>query len=255
MSCTRTRQLLDAWMDDELDPSTRDEITAHFPQCVPCDALRTERERMRDAIRALPREAAPAALVASVRRALAHETEARDLRRRGPSWWQAAAFAGCAAALAAALTLAWVRIPDTEAPGEMAVASHVAALARARAAPASLVEVAASDRHVVKPWFQGKLDFSPPVRDLAAVGFTLLGARVDRIGAHPAAVVVYRIRNHPIDLYVWSGDAQEMRSVQLASLRGFGVATWAQQGLRFAAVSDVDAADLERFARALQPPS
>jgi anti-sigma factor RsiW len=131
----------------------------------------------------------------------------------------------------------------------------VVALAVAEGRAERLVQVAASDRHVVKPWFQGSVDFAPPVRDLSAEGFALLGARLDRIGDQQAAVVVYRIRNHPIDLFVWRANGDAAAPVQPAVERGFSVATWAQQGLRFAAVSDVDARDLERFARAVQSPS
>jgi anti-sigma factor RsiW len=130
----------------------------------------------------------------------------------------------------------------------------VAALAVAEGRAERLVQVAASDRHVVRPWFQGKVDFAPPVRDLASEGFTLLGARLDRIGDRNAAVVVYRIRNHPIDLFVWRGGSDTVAPVRLTVARGFSVATWEQQGLRFAAVSDVDSRELERFARALQSP-
>src|SRR5207244_8950997 len=113
------------------------------------------------------------------------------------------------------------------------VASHVAALARAQGQSERLVQVAASDRHVVKPWFQGKVDFSPPVRDLAADGFTLVGGRLDRVAAQPAAVIVYRIRNHPVELYAWIAPRDADSAVKMAASRGFGVATWSSGGLQF----------------------
>ncbi|MET0917265.1 MAG: zf-HC2 domain-containing protein [Burkholderiales bacterium] len=255
MSCARTRQLIDAWIDNELDRATQDEIGRHLNECPACATLRAEREAVRDTIRAAgPREAAPPVFTAALRRALAREIASLEVRRRGPSWWQAAAFASAAGLAGALATLAWVHSPRDDAPRDQAVASHVAALAVAEGRAERLVQVAASDRHVVRPWFQGRVDFAPPVRDLASEGFTLLGARLDRIGDRNAAVVVYRIRNHPIDLFVWRGGSDAVAPVQLAVARGFSVATWEQQGLRFAAVSDVDSRELERFARALQSP-
>ena len=254
MNCARTRQLLDAWVDDELDLTTANDIATHLAQCPACAALRSERVELRDAIRAaLPREAAPGAFAAAVRRALARESAAFDRRRRGPSWRQAAAIASAAAFAGALAMYVGLHAPVLEAPPRaQAVASHVAAMAVAEGRAERLVQVATSDRHGVKPWFQGKVDFAPPVRDLGAEGFALLGARLDRIGDRQAAVVVYRIRNHPIDVFVWRVHSDDSAPVELAVERGFSVATWAQQGLRFAAVSDVDGRDLERFARVLQ---
>lgn len=251
MSCARTRQLLDAWVDNELDPTTANEIAGHLEQCPSCAALRAERVALRDTVRAaLPREGAPPALAAGVRRALARESAAFQQRRRGPTWRQAAAIASASACAGALAVFVGLHMPMLEAPRAQAVTSHVAAMAVAEGRPERLVQVAASDRHAVKPWFHGKVDFAPPVPDFSAEGFALVGARLDRVGDRQAAVLVYRIRNHPIDVFVWKAQKDDSAPVQLAVERGFSVATWAQQGLRFAAVSDVDRRDLERFARA-----
>ena len=256
MSCARTRRLLDAWIDDELDPTTRDEIAGHLAQCPACAALRAERSEMRDAIRrAASREAAPPAFTTAVRRAVAREAAALEIRRRGPSWWQGASLATAATFAGALAMFGWLHAPGLDASREQAVASHVAALAVAEGRPERLVQVAAADRHVVTPWFQGKVDFAPPVPDLASEGFVLLGARLDRIGDRQAAVIVYRIRNHPIDLFVWRATRGAEEPLQLGIDRGFSVATWTQQGLRFAAVSNVDSRDLGRFARMLSSAS
>ncbi|APV50019.1 hypothetical protein BWI17_10185 [Betaproteobacteria bacterium GR16-43] len=253
MSCTRARQLLDAWLDDELDPATREEIAAHFPQCPACEAAREERGRLRTAIRfAAPRDKMPPAVEAAVRTAVLRESRSPNRQRRGPTWWQAIGLAGATALLAAFATVALLQPPDFEPATQQVVASHVAAFALAEGRHERLVQVAASDQHQVRPWFQGKLDFAPPVPDLAAEGFTLLGGRLDHVGGRQAAVIVYRIRNHPVDLYVWRHDGRNGEAAHVESLRGFGVATWAAGGLRYAAISDVDPADLRRFASALQ---
>lgn len=255
MSCARTHRLLDAWLDAELDPATRAEMAAHFAACPGCTALKSQREQLRETIReASPRYAMPATLPADVRRALAGEAAQRDSRRQGPSWWLTGAMAGAAAVAGAVLTLALLRAPALESPGDLAVASHVAALAAAQGRAERLVQVVASDRHVVKPWFQGKVDFAPPVRDLSAEGFTLLGARLDRVGGQAAAAIVYRIRNHPVELFVWPAAQGESDPLKSGANRGFAVATWAADGLRFAVVSDVEAGDLDRFVAALRAP-
>ena len=137
----------------------------------------------------------------------------------------------------------------TAALREQLVARHVASLARA-----SPVDVAASDRHVVKPWFQGKVDFSPAVRDLSAQGFVLRGARLDRLAGEQAVAVVYQVRQHPINLFVWRDTGDRAVPLAFSSARGFSLATWRDGGLAYAAVSDVEPGDLERFARDIQAP-
>jgi len=119
---------------------------------------------------------------------------------------------------------------------------------------ARLLDVAATDRHAVKPWLQGKIDFAPPVKDLTGEGYTLLGARLDQVADKPAAAVVYQIRKHVINLFVWRATDQAPDAIATADVRGFSVTTWATGGLRFAAVSDVDGHDLTRFAQLVSTP-
>ncbi|MFG6487534.1 anti-sigma factor family protein [Roseateles sp. BYS78W] len=160
------------------------------------------------------------------------------------------AFAG-AGGLAAgvALTLAVMLIaprftPDGPLPDEL-VAAHVRAL---QVGP--LYEVASSDRHTVKPWFQGRLDYAPTVLDgpLREQGFTLLGGRMQAVQGRPTAVLAYQVRLHKIDLYQWPmerGGAPER-----LQRRGFNLVRWSDGAMQFWAVSDVDGAELERFAAA-----
>lgn len=243
MNCARLKQVLDAWIDEELDHATSAEIGSHLDSCPACAALRRERDALRTRIRrGAPYHRAPAGLQSSVLRRLA-ATEAGKPPRQRPSWLQAAVFA-CAAALVSALAGYWAGRPAPDSSlREHVVASHVASLGNA----GHLTEVASADRHAVKPWFQGKVDFAPTVRDLSGEGFMLLGGRLDHVADRQAAAIVYRVRNHVINLFVWRARTGD-EALAVSAARGFNVVTWAQAGLGYAAVSDVDARDIERFA-------
>lgn len=250
MNCARCRQMLDALVDRELDGSTESELEAHLASCADCAGLRAARAALHERIRnEAPYFAAPASLQAAIGRALdgAESVGARPVLRptARPTWTQAGLLAASAAAASLAVGLWLGRPPIDDTARDPAVASHVASLAPGR----RLIDIASTDRHAVKPWFVGKLDFAPPVRDLSAEGYALAGARLEHVGDRQAAAVVYRMRNHDINLFVWRAAAEgQLEETALSVVRGFGVATWAQDGLRFAAVSDLDLQDLKRFA-------
>jgi anti-sigma factor RsiW len=257
VNCPRTRQMLDAWLDGELDSATGAEIAGHLAGCASCAALRGARDTLRRRVlEEAPYYVATDTLAESIRRSLgaaadaAPRTQAPGVRERRPTWLQAGVLAGACALLGAVVAGALMAPPQGPAVYEQVIDSHVASLR-----PGRLIEVASLDRHVVKPWFQGKLDFAPVVRDLAVEGFALQGARLDAVGERPAAAIVYRVRNHPVNLFVWRAGDSRSTALAVSMLRGYGVATWAQDGLQFAAVSDVDAGELERFARLILGPA
>ena len=244
MNCARLNQVLDAWLDGELDHETSADLRRHVSACPSCSALESQRAALTRTLRgAIPYYRASPRL----RSRIAHALEQREPQRalaRGPTWWQAAGLAACVALLSALLTY-WGTKPAAEDPlREQIVASHVASLAE----PQRLIAVDSTERHVVKPWFQGKVDFAPTVKDLSGQGFVLLGARVDHVGdRQAAAVVVYRIRSHVINLFIWRSGADRATLDEMRS-RGFSIATWTEDGLRYSAISDVDPRDLRRFA-------
>ncbi len=115
-----------------------------------------------------------------------------------------------------------------------------------------LADVTSSDRHTVKPWFSGKLDFSPPVNDYAEQGFPLIGGRLDYINERPVAALVYRHRLHTINVFIWPAKNSETKTLASVIRKGINVAAWQMNGLQFWAVSDLGAGDLERLGKIIR---
>ena len=115
-----------------------------------------------------------------------------------------------------------------------------------------LFDVQSTDRHTVKPWFLGKLDFSPPVADLSAVGFPLLGGRVDYLRGQPVAALVYQRQKHTINVFVSPERDDVSASGVTRAIRGFNVRHWVDEGMSFWAVSDLNETELIQFCRALE---
>jgi anti-sigma factor (TIGR02949 family) len=248
VNCEHVHKVLDAYLDDELDEATTAQLTQHLGACPACASLVAERNALRAAIRQLPRHPAPTSLRRSIHREL--ESAGRVFAVKPPhalSWWQAGGLAGLAATLAFALGL-WAGAPRELDLREQVIARHVASLAE----PGQVVAVASTDRHVVKPWFAGKLDFAPPVRNLSEHGFTLVGGRVDELAGRPAAAIVYRLRKHEINLFVFRAATLVDQPMAASTMRGFALVSWTAGGLGFAVISDVDPRELLRFCELLR---
>ena len=170
----------------------------------------------------------------------AERTKTRSVWQR---WWQALALYGAGVVTMASLLLVLPTQPDST--GEQVMAGHVRSLMAGH-----LTDVAASDHHTVKPWFAGKLDFSPPVVDLSEQDFALLGGRLDYIDGRPVAALVYRHGLHVLNLFVWptTPAGSGLLAPSASRRQGYNLVHWAQSGMQAWAVSDMDAAELQVFA-------
>ena len=128
------------------------------------------------------------------------------------------------------------------------VAGHV----RSQMLPSHRFDVASSDAHTVKPWFEGKLDFSPPVKDLAEQGFPLAGGRLDYLHNRQVAALVYQRRKHSINLFIWPSSPADEVPPKQATRQGFHTFQWTSSGMVFAAVSDLNESELQEFVRLIQ---
>jgi anti-sigma factor RsiW len=161
---------------------------------------------------------------------------------------------GLAAAFAAVAIVTWNVALFQAAPSRDDVFAHevLAAHVRSLMSPGRLMDVESSDQHTVKPWFAGKLDFTPPVRDLAADGFPLAGGRLDYVDGRSVAELTYRRRLHAVSLFVWPEPKDGDTSVKQRSLNGYSLATWRHGGVRYWAVTDAAPIELTHFAELLE---
>src|ERR1700733_14814375 len=129
---------------------------------------------------------------------------------------------------------------------EELVASHIRSLQ-----PGHLMDVVSTDQHTVKPWFDGKIDFAPPVRDLAEQGYPLIGGRLDYVGGRDVAALVYQLRKHYINVFIWPDDGKQGNRPEFVSKEGYNVACMSSGGMRLCGVADTNAEDLRQFMQLL----
>ena len=240
MNCRESQDLMPVYLDGELDASASVAIERHLRECSACRELHDSQRALSTAVR---EHGSYFAAPAELRARISQEAQVSHGRRRLPF-----ALLGASAAMACTLVLAWslaviVRAPD---PAERIVQEVVAGHARSLMAN-HLTDVASSDQHTVKPWLSAKLDFSPPVKDLSAHGFELAGGRLDYVNQRPVAALVYRQRQHVINLFAWPEASGAAQDTQTWSRQGYQIARFARGGMTYWAVSDLNPAEFGQF--------
>jgi len=253
MTCEESEVLLHALTDGELDAVHTRDVEAHLAVCPACTEKLKAFGAMRDAMAAAHlKEAAPAHLRRRIEAAIpAPATRVSGLSKSWQTSWRTF-FGGFSigtafsAAVAATLLIAVVRDDHDQRIASEVVSAHLRSLQAGH-----LTDVETSDQHTVKPWFNGKLDVAPPVIDLTAEDFTLIGGRLDDINGETAAALVYRRRHHVINLFVARHPAGEHARAGSETRHGFNVRHWTDEGIDFWAVSDINASELDEFCKKL----
>jgi anti-sigma factor RsiW len=239
MNCDEAEILLHALIDGELDASHAREVEAHIATCPKCAALLKDYRQMSKTVAdAGMRYTAPPELRRRIEAAL---PQAREPSRR--SVLKGFAMGSAVSAIAASGLVAIVLRNDDEARIQSEIVSaHLRSLQAGH-----LTDVVSTDQHTIKPWFNGKLDIAPPVIDLTAQGFTLIGGRLDYIDARSVGAVVYRRRQHIINLFVAQTASTERRTARITALQGFNCRRWSDRGVNYWAISDLSADELADF--------
>jgi anti-sigma factor RsiW len=232
---------LSAYIDGELEPARAEAVAAHLGTCPTCTRVHERHLALRAALHeALPPLRAGDRLQRSVRQSLRGATRTRVVPSLREWRWLAAAAVLAMVVVSSTWTLAARRTADQLVPREV-LASHVRSLMGTH-----LLDVASSDQHTVKPWFNGKLDFSPAVSDFAGRGYPLIGGRLDYVGGRSVAALVYGRRQHVINVFLWPAGGGPSR-VRTVTQQGYHLFHWKSADSEYWVVSDLGEAELRAF--------
>ena len=244
MDCARASELLHGYIDNELDALHVQEIEAHLESCPSCQAEYEQELKLRSLLQAkAPRYVAPMDLRRRILGSVRTARRARSVREWMPlGWLQFGGALAAAVVLSSTITYYSVVASNSDRVVDEVVASHVRSLVTNH-----LTDVASSDQHTVKPWFNGRVDFAPLVRDLSEQGFPLVGGRLDYVDGRPVAALLYRHRQHWISVFMWPDRPGKDTATHRFSRSGYNIAQWTAGGLRFYVVADVASPELGEF--------
>jgi anti-sigma factor RsiW len=250
LNCQETQKLIHAYVDSELDLMKNLEIEQHLQECPACAQAHRALEAVRARIKGenLYFET-PSGLQDRIQSAVRPASRARPVTHPLRRPWLAVAASLLFVALAgwALAHFLPLRSPDALVTEEL-LASHV----RSLLLPEHRVDVESSNTHTVKPWFEGKLDFSPPVHDFTGQGFHLVGGRLDYLDRRPVAALVYPRREHFINLFIWPSEQGPKTAPESLTRQGYHLLPWRQSGMTYWAVSNLNESELTEFARLVQ---
>ena len=251
MNCHDVQNLIDGYLDGELDLVRNLEIEQHLQECSACMQLYKNRQTLQAAIRtgALYQQA-PTHVQKRLQSALRQKNRPRSILHT-----TSFRLLSVAAVLLVAIMTGFALVNNFAAPPvneplvQAVLSSHIRSLMVSH-----LVDVQSTDQHTVKPWFDGKLDYAPSVVDLAPQGFPLVGGRLDYLDDRPVAALVYKQRSHFINLFIWPANSTLLPDGKVTTLtrQGYHLITWTQSGTTYWAVSDLEVGELQNFVRLVQ---
>jgi anti-sigma factor RsiW len=247
LNCRETQTLIHGHADGELDLMTSLEVEQHLQECPSCAQAHAGVQAVRAAIKESSLYfQTPPGLARRVRSSVLEASRAGRTPRVRPRRLLAVA-----ASLALIVAAGWwlVRVLPARSDEAFLTRELVASHVRSQMLPSHRFDVASSDPHTVKPWFEGKLDFAPPVKDLADQGFPLVGGRLDYLHNRPVAALLYQRRKHSINLFIWPSSPGDGAAPTKATQQGFHMTRWTSSGMTFWAVSDLNEGELQEFVR------
>ena len=250
MNCESARTVVHGYFDGELDAVRALEFERHLETCSECQATMRELESLHTRLQqsGLYEQASPQ-VERRIREQLSLTGDREVVRRPSRSWFLMPAFAVIAMVLVFWVSLRLVQ-PHTESARVTAelIDAHVRSLQ-----PGHLMDVESTDQHTVKPWFDGKLDFVPPVGDYSQQGFPLVGGRLDVVDGHNIAALVYGRRKHFINLFAWPNDKRVIGSDGSGFRGGYNWISWTSGDMHLCLVSDASTSDLQQLKELIHP--
>ena len=257
MKCDDSRIYLPAYLDDELDVAESLRVQKHLSECGDCRRTQDEQLALRSAMRDPALYAQPSVdfskrMEAAVRRVAQEEARSQRAGWFESMWvgafrWVPAVAALLIVSVGAFLVMNGMRSSHQQLIASAVLAGHIRSLQ-----PGHLIDVPSSDRHTVKPWFQGKLDFSPPVPDLSELGWKLVGGRLDYVDGRPVAVLIYQRRMHNINVFLWPNHGTADDAIREEDAQGYQILHWNGAETTYWVVSDLNNAELLELAHALR---
>jgi anti-sigma factor RsiW len=245
LDCQGTQQLIHGYADGELDLMKSVEIGQHLQECPACAQAYADLQVLRTSIKeGAPYFQVPPNLQKRIQSSIRKETNAAVLRPVYP--WRLLAVA---AALALVFITGWglLRVLSSHSDPPFLARELLASHIRSQMLPAHQVDIESSNQHVVKPWFEGKLDFSPAVKDFTDQGFPLVGGRLDYLDNRQVAALVYKRRQHLINLFIWPSTPGSGVIPGSLTRQGYHLVHWTQSGMNYWAVSNLNESELQDF--------
>jgi anti-sigma factor RsiW len=244
MNCQQAKPLIDFYADGELDAAGILELEKHIHDCPACALAWRNAQTLK---KSLKQEALFFTAPTELRRTIKAELRSQLKTETRWSFWNwnwltTATTSIATACLALLLTLSLTRPSAEQRLTQEIVSSNIRSLMADH-----MLDVVSTDQHTVKPWFNGKLDFSPPVKDLAAQEFPLIGGRLDYIGGRSVAALVFHRNKHVINLFIWPLNGKNSKATAFPSIQGYNVIHWSEAEMTFWAVSDLNEKELMEF--------